>query len=274
MGGGDFNNAGSEFGVDIAVGHNRNFTSHKGKGQRFADHVLIALVVGMNRHGGVAQQRFGTGGGKLDKAAAVGQRITQMPEKSVLLGILDLGVGNGGLTMGAPVDYALAAIDKSLVVEVYKNLTDGLGAALVHGKSLSRPIAGGAHFSELFGYSAAVYLFPFPCSLKKALAAEIFLGHAFLGHGGHDFCLGGNGSVVGSGQPQGAVSLHSAETGQNVLQGVVKSVTHVELTGDVGRGHNNGVGFLAFIRLGMKIAVFLPKVVKPAFHRLRLIGFV
>ena len=43
---------------------------------------------------GIAEQRFGTGGCKLNIAAAVLERIAQMPKFARLLFIFNLGVGN------------------------------------------------------------------------------------------------------------------------------------------------------------------------------------
>ena len=43
---------------------------------------------------------------KLNVAGAVAQRVTQMPEGAFLFLEHDLGVGNGGLTVRAPVDDA------------------------------------------------------------------------------------------------------------------------------------------------------------------------
>ena len=55
VGGGNLNNAGSEFGIDIAVGHDGNFPSHQRQGQGLTHQRLISFVVGMNRNGGIAQ---------------------------------------------------------------------------------------------------------------------------------------------------------------------------------------------------------------------------
>lgn len=91
-----------------------------------------------------------------------------MPKVTRLILIFDLGVGNRSQAMGAPVDYSLAPVDKSLFIKIAENLVDSLVAALVEGEALALPVAGRAHLLELFDYSAAELLFPRPCALEEA----------------------------------------------------------------------------------------------------------
>lgn len=57
--GGDLHASCTEFPVYILVGDDGNFSAHKRKNQHFADHVLISLVIGMNRDSGIAEEGFG-----------------------------------------------------------------------------------------------------------------------------------------------------------------------------------------------------------------------
>ena len=54
--------------------------------------------------------------------------------------------------------------------------------------------------------------------------------------------LGGDAGVVGAGHPKGIITLHAAEPNEDVLEGVVEGVAHVEGAGDVGRGYDDGIG--------------------------------
>jgi hypothetical protein len=47
-----------------------------------ADQMLVPLIVGMHRDGGIAQHGFRAGGGDDQIAAAFGQRIADMPDES------------------------------------------------------------------------------------------------------------------------------------------------------------------------------------------------
>ena len=94
--------------------------------------------------------------------------------------------------MGAPVDYSFASVNQTLFVKTAEHFKNSLAATLVKGETLSFPIAGGAHFFELFNNSAAVFFFPFPSTLEEAVSADIFLSQALFFHSFNNFCFGGD----------------------------------------------------------------------------------
>jgi hypothetical protein len=57
---------------------------------------------------------------------------------------------------------------------------------------------------------------------------------------------------------------------QDVLDGIVKHMTHVKDTGNVGRRYNDGIRF-SFIRLGMKETVFHPERIPFVFNDRRVV---
>ena len=79
--------------------------------------------------------------------------------------------------------------------------------------------------------------------------------------------------MVGAGNPQGAEALHTLVTDQDILKRVVKRVAHVELTGDVGRRNDDGVGRSVTLGVRRKIAFFAPFLVKSVFQLRRSISF-
>ena len=70
-----------------------------------------------------------------------------MPEAAVLFCKVHFCIGDGGQTVGTPVDDPLTPVDQSLFIETDKHFIDGLVAALVQRKPLPFPITGG---TELF----------------------------------------------------------------------------------------------------------------------------
>ena len=176
VGGGNLNNACAEIRFNIFVGNNGYLAVNKRKNQRFAHKVLVSFIVRVYRNRRIAQKGFGAGCRKLQIAAAVRKRIAQMPEMPSLLLVLNLRVGNRGLTMWTPVDNSFSAVDKSLFVKPYENLFNRFITALVKGETLPFPVAGGAHFLKLFNNSSAVLLFPVPSAFQKAVPADVLLG--------------------------------------------------------------------------------------------------
>ena len=209
VGGGNLNNACAEIRFNIFVGNNGYLAVNKRKNQRFAHKVLVSFIVRVYRNRRITQKGFGAGCRKLQIAAAVLKRIAQMPEMPGLLLVLNLCVGNRGLTMRTPVDNPLTAVDKSLFVKSYENLFNRFITALVKGETLPFPVAGGAHFLKLFNNSSAVLLFPVPSALQKAVSADVLLGESLFTHFFDDFRLGRYRGVVGAGHPKGIVPLHT-----------------------------------------------------------------
>ena len=189
-----------------------------------------------------------------------------------LVHILHLGVRQRGDAVGAPVDDAAALVDETLVVQLAEGLPDGLGAALVHGEAGAAPVAGNAHLLLLLDDAVAVFLLPLPDPLEELLAAEVIAGLALLdAQLFFHLDLGGDAGVVGAGDPEGGVALHPLEAGQDVLQGAVQRVTHVELACDVGGRHDDGEGLLLGVLHALEAVMILPHLIDAGLHLLGLI---
>ena len=169
--------------------------------------------------------------------------------------MLNLCIGNGGLADRAPVDDAGAFVDVAFLVQLYKYLKHCIGAALVHGKTLSVPVSGGAQLVQLLDDAGAVLLLPIPACLQEFVAAQIVLIDAFFSQLVDYLHLGCDCCVVGTRLPQRLVALHSLVTGQDVLHGVIQCMTHMQLSGNVRRWHNDGKGLLALSLSALSICV-------------------
>ena len=269
VGGGDLHNAGALLHVGVLIADDGDLTAQQRQHDMAAVQVLVARVLGVDGNSGITQHRLGAGGGQLQHLAGLLDRVEQVPEAAVLALILDLGVRDGGVAVGAPVDHAVAAVDQPLVVQADEHLLDGVRAALVHREALALPVAGAAQLFQLADDAVAVGVLPVPRALQKAVTADHLLGQALLAHLGHDLGLGRNGGMVGAGHPQGGVALHPLVAGQNVLPGFVHSVAHVQLAGDVRRRHYNGKRLFAAVDLGMEIPLVAPVLVDAVLGALR-----
>ena len=107
--GGYLDAAGSVVLVGVLVGDERDFAVHERDSEHLADLVLVSLVVRVDRDRRVSEHRLRTRCRDDDLAGAVRERVADVPEVSVLLGVLDLRVREGGLAVRAPVDDAVAA---------------------------------------------------------------------------------------------------------------------------------------------------------------------
>ena len=78
--------------------------------------------------------------------------------------------------------------------------------------------------------------------------------------------------MVSAGDPEGGVALHPLEAGQDVLQGAVQRVTHVELACDVGGRHDDGEGLLLGVLHALEAVMILPHLIDAGLHLLGLIN--
>ena len=163
--GGHLHRAGAELHVHIIVGHHGDLPVHQRQNDLFAHQIGVALVVGVHGHAGIAQHGLGASGRHDYTLAAVRAGVADMPQMAGLLLVLHLRVGQGGLTLGAPVDNAVAAIDQPFFVQAHEHLAHGLIAALVHSEALPAPVAAGAQTALLAVDPSAVFLFPCPRAL-------------------------------------------------------------------------------------------------------------
>ena len=269
---GHFDRAGAEADLAVFIAHDGDLAVHDGQDTGLADEVLELFVVRVDGHAGVAHHGFRAGRGNDDIAGAVRERIADIPEMAGLVDILDLRVGEGRQAVRAPVDDAAALVNKALVVHLAEGLTHGFGAALVHGEAAARPVAADAELALLFDDAAAVLFLPRPDALQEFFAAKVIAGLALLdAQLLLDLDLGGDTGVVRTGKPQGAVALHALIAGQNVLQRRVQRVAHVELAGDVGRRHDDGIGLFVGIGFGLEAVAVQPHLVDLAFHLRRVV---
>ena len=98
----DLDGAGAEVAADPGVDNDGNLAIHQRQAQLFAVEMEVALVLGMNGHGGVAEHGFGARGGNGDElaglfAAVAEDRIADLPEMAFLLLVDDFEVADGGL---------------------------------------------------------------------------------------------------------------------------------------------------------------------------------
>ena len=267
MRGRDLDRAGALFGVGIFVGHDGDGATTDRQRDGLADQMRIAPVLGVDGHAGIAQHRFGAGGGdgqviagfpvgrvaflvELDRVfvglAAI-ELVAQAPHLAVHLDLLDLQVGNRGFEMRVPVHQPLAAIDEALVVHLHEDLDHrvveigavaGLGVAsrAAHGEGLARPVAGGAEALQLPDDGAARLDLLLPDAVQKRLAAHLAAGgFALGGHLAFGHHLRGDACVVRAGLPERVKAAHPVPAHQDILKRVVEGMAHVQAAGHIGR---------------------------------------
>ena len=190
-----------------------------------------------------------------------------------LLAVYYLCIRKRCLAAGTPVYEPFAPVYEAFVVVFYKYVLYRVRAALVHGKALSWPVTGGTQLFELLNDAPAVLFLPFPCAFHEGISADLFLGYALFPHSGNYPCLCGKSSMIRAGQPQCGVARHPLVADEDILQSLIKSMPHVELTGYVRRGDNYGVGLFLRVHLCPEAPFLYPVFIYPVLKFIRGICF-
>ena len=169
--------------------------------------------------------------------------ILEMIEVALLLAVDYLLVAQGGLGLGVPVHHAQSTVDVALVIEVDKDLQHALAAGFVHREGGAAPVTGGTQLAQLLQDDATVLVGPVPSVLEELVAREVALAYSLLGQAFYHLGLGSDRSVVGTGHPQGILALHARAADEDVLDGVVEHVAHVQDARHIGGRDNDAIGF-------------------------------
>ena len=136
----DLDAAAAERRIAVVVGDDRHQAAGERQPDLLADEMLVALVGGVYRDGSVAQHRLWTGRRDDQVAAAVRERIAQVPQAAGF-GLRDhFEIGQCRVQDRVPVHETLAAIDQSILVQAHEGLEHGLGEACVHREAVTRPV--------------------------------------------------------------------------------------------------------------------------------------
>ena len=227
--------------VDILVFNHRNHAAHQRHDDLLAAQPLVLGVVGIDAHGRIAHDSLGTRGshhGILVGRTAL-DTIFQIIELAVLLLINHFLVRERRLSLGIPVDHSDSAINQSLAIKVAEHFDDALRAHVVHRKGRAVPVTRSSQLTQLLQDNATVLIGPGPGMLQELLAGEVFLANALLGKSVHHLSLGSDACMVGTGHPAGIVALHTGAANQNILNGFVQHVAHMQHAGHIGRRYHH-----------------------------------
>ena len=171
--------------------------------------------------------------------------------------VLDLGLGHGSGAHGAPVHGLQALVDIALVEHPAKDFDFLRFKVLVHGAVGVLPVAHNAQTLEARHLALDIGLGEF-----LAGGAELGNGHGLVVELAlfDDGCLNGQTVVVPAGDVGGVIAHHGVAADDEVLQGLIQGVTHVNIAVAEGRAvmqHEGGQAFVLF-QHGLVEVLLLP----------------
>ena len=273
VGGGDLDDAGAELHVHVIIGNDGNPPVQEGQDDVFAHQTGVPFVCRIDRNCRIPQHRLGPGGSNDQVAVAPLHGIPEMPQVSRFILVFHLDIGESRVTAWTPVDEPVVAVDQPLLEERDENLAHGEGETLIHGEAFPLPVAGTAEALQLADDLAARFRLPFPDTVDKGFPAKVVAILPLRSQLPLHHILGGDSRVVGAGHPEDVAAAHSLPAAEDILQGIVERMPHVQRPGYVRRGNHDAVCLRARLRLGMKVAMLLPFPVPLLFHSLRFVHF-
>ena len=160
--------------------------------------------------------------------------------------IFDLGLGESGLVLGAPVDGLESLIDMAVAVHLAEHADFISFEALVHGLIGVLPVADDAEALEALHLEADVLF-----GIVMAGGAEIRDAHGLmvelllLDDGGLD----GHAVVIPAGDIGGIIAAHGVGADDKVLERLIECVTHVDPAVGERRAVMQGKARVAFVLL-------------------------
>ena len=95
---------------------------------------------------------------------------------------------------------------------------------------------------------------PLPSMLEELLTGEVALLDALFGELLHHLGFGSDRGMVGTRHPASILAQHTCTAHENVLDGIVEHVSHVEHTRHVGWGDDHCIGLAA---VGLRVEEFV-----------------
>ena len=271
MGRGYFQRPGTKILIHVGIGDDRNRPTGQGQMDHLPGQPLITRILGMNGHRRIAQHGFRPGGGHDDPPFSLHQGITDMIEAALQALVFHFQIGKGRVTTGAPVDDVIPPVNKTLPVKADKDLPDRPGKALIHSEPLPAPVAGSPQAFELVDDQPAVFGPPLPDLFHELFPAQFLTPDALLGQPAFHHVLGGDTGMVRSRDPEDVSAFHLIVAPEDVLEGGVQGMAHMQRPGHVRRRNDHGKRWGGVVHLSFKQPFFDPFGVE---FRLDLLGFV
>ena len=212
----DLHRAGALLGVGVFVGDDRDRSIDDRQHAVLADQLLVALVLGMDGNGGIAEHGLGARRADDDDGAfgSSFKRVLEVPHLAVDLALLDLQVRNRRVEDRVPVDQPLVLVDQPClwrVTNTVRTASDRPSSMVKRSRAQSTEVPRRRIWWVMLPPDSA---FHSQTLLDELLATEIVPGLALRGELALDHHLGGDAGMVGAGLPQGVLAAHPVEADQ------------------------------------------------------------
>src|SRR5579863_6970010 len=109
--------------------------------------------------------------------------------------------------------------------------------------------------------AALILVHPLPDTLQEGLASDFMSVGPFFCQGTFHHRLGGDASMVLTGNPEGLITLHAMVADHNILDCRGDGMAEVQCSRHIGRRHTDHKRFTRWIRTRLEVAALFPKAI-------------
>ena len=240
----NFKAARTKLDVHIVVFDDGDDTVYQRHDDFLAAQPLVLGVIRVDTHGRIPHNRFGARSSH-DRITAIFafDFIAEIIQFTMLFLVNHLFIGEGGQCFRVPIDHSHPAINQTLVIEIDKDPDNACAARIVHRKGCTIPVARRTEFSQLLEDNSSVLISPGPGMFQELFARKIRLLDTFFGQFVHYLSLRSNRRMIRARNPAGILAFHSGTADKDILNRVVKHVSHVKDTRNIRGRDDDGVRF-------------------------------
>ena len=245
MGRGYFQTTRTEFDVYIIILNHRNDTVYQRNDHFLSFQPFVLRVVRIDTHSRITHNCFRTGccNNRVATFRITFYLIAEIIQFSMFFFVDDLFVRKGSQRFRVPVHHTDSAIDQSFIEQINEYFDNAFATFLVHSKGCTIPVAGCTELAKLFEDDTSMFVRPVPGMFQKFVTGQVGFLDTLRGKFVYDFRFSGDGSMVSSRHPAGIFAFHTGTANQNILNGIIKHMSHVQHTGDIRRRDDDGVRF-------------------------------
>ena len=146
MGRRHFHTASSKFWIYILICNNWYFPANQRQGNRFANQVLVTIIIWMDRNSRITQHGFRAGCCYNYVFISISNRVTKMPKLSIDFLMDHFFIADSRLRNRTPVHETMPLIYQPFFIQFNKGGKNSTGIPFIHGKPFFFPVTGTTQF--------------------------------------------------------------------------------------------------------------------------------
>lgn len=219
VGRGDLHGTGTEGRISVLVSDNRDSTIGERENDFSANEIFVTVIVGIYSDSDVTKESLRASSGDDELGVAVDDFVSDVPEVTLFVFVVDFDVGEGGLVLRAVIDELLAAVDHAVIPHFFEGFVDAGDDVFVEGKGEIGPGAARTEGAELELHIAALLFDKLPDARVEFVAAVFEASMTFFFEGALVDDPSLEAGVVGARDVPGRTAAETVVASKGIFEG-------------------------------------------------------